>query len=123
MTLHQVNADGAGPYFCDLDEGSNSGMINKNLSVTNNVPGSNGLSQAQFEEFNITVTMPDDLKCIGGEFSRYSTPLSCALALISRSFNWERVYCPLPQQRTRWSLRGYATISNCPLIAVARSWG
>jgi hypothetical protein len=23
VTIHQVNADGAGPYFCDLDEGSN----------------------------------------------------------------------------------------------------
>lgn len=27
VTIHQVNADGAGPYFCDLDESSNTGTI------------------------------------------------------------------------------------------------
>lgn len=26
VTIHQVNADGAGPYTCDLDESSNTGM-------------------------------------------------------------------------------------------------
>lgn len=68
VTIHQVNADGAGPYVCDLDETSNSGLISKNLTVTNNVPGVNGLSQAKAQDFNITVTMPDDLNCTGGEF-------------------------------------------------------
>ena len=43
-----------------------------NLSVTNNVPGVNGFSQAKTEDFNITVTMPTDLTCTGGE----STSLS-----------------------------------------------
>ncbi|KAK0713152.1 hypothetical protein B0T26DRAFT_753294 [Lasiosphaeria miniovina] len=65
VTIHQVNADGAGPYVCDLDETSNSGLISKNLTVTNNVPGVNGLSQAKAQDFNITVTMPDQLSCTG----------------------------------------------------------
>jgi len=66
VTIHQVNADGAGPYTCDLDETSNSGVISQNLTVTNNVPGVNGLSQAKTTDFNITVTMPTDLACTGG---------------------------------------------------------
>lgn len=70
VTLHQVNADGAGPYVCDMDPTGNTlgatGQIP--LTVTNNVPGVNGFSQAKTEDFNITVTMPDSLNCTGGEF-------------------------------------------------------
>lgn len=29
VTIHQVNADGAGPYACDLDETSNTGVISQ----------------------------------------------------------------------------------------------
>lgn len=67
VTIHQVNADGAGPYACDLDETSNSGTISQNLTVTNNVPGANGFSQAKAQAFNITVQMPDKFTCTGGE--------------------------------------------------------
>ena len=66
MTIHQVNADGAGPYFCDLDETSNGGIFTNNLTVTNNVPGANGFSQAKTQAFNITVQMPDQFACTGG---------------------------------------------------------
>jgi len=65
VTIHQVNADGAGPYVCDVDETSNSGLITKTLKVENNVPGVNGFSQAKAQDFNVTVTMPDDLNCSG----------------------------------------------------------
>ncbi|KAK1776632.1 hypothetical protein QBC45DRAFT_211281 [Copromyces sp. CBS 386.78] len=65
VTIHQVNADGAGPFVCDLDETSNSGLISQNLTVTNNVPGANGISQNKIQEFNFTVTMPDNFKCTG----------------------------------------------------------
>lgn len=37
------------------------------LEVTNNVPGVNGFSQAKTQDFNITVTMPTNLNCTGGE--------------------------------------------------------
>ncbi|KAM7204540.1 Protein of unknown function (DUF3129) domain containing protein [Rhypophila sp. PSN 637] len=73
VTIHQVNADGAGPYVCDLDETSNSGLISKNLTVTNNVPGINGLSQAKAQDFNITLTMPSDLKCTGASTGNICT--------------------------------------------------
>lgn len=32
-----------------------------------NIPGTNGLSQEKERDFNLTVQMPADLKCIGGE--------------------------------------------------------
>ncbi|KAM0563045.1 hypothetical protein ACHAPJ_001889 [Fusarium lateritium] len=73
VTIHQVNADGAGPYVCDLDESSNTGTISQNLTVTNNVPGSNGLSQAKEQAFNITVKMPDDLNCFGASTGNICT--------------------------------------------------
>ncbi|WYZ43578.1 hypothetical protein EsH8_VII_000014 [Colletotrichum jinshuiense] len=67
VTIHQVNADGAGPYSCDLDPTSNSlgGTGQIPLEVTNNVPGVNGFSQAKTQQFNVTVTLPADLKCTG----------------------------------------------------------
>ena len=39
------------------------------LEVTNNVPGANGFSQAKTVDFNMTVKMPADMKCTGGEFA------------------------------------------------------
>lgn len=79
VTLHQVNADGAGPYVCDMDPTGNTlgatGQIP--LTVTNNVPGVNGFSQAKTEDFNITVTMPDSLNCTGGKFEPPLLRYSC----------------------------------------------
>ncbi|KAK4192134.1 hypothetical protein QBC35DRAFT_241655 [Podospora australis] len=72
VTIHQVNADGAGPYTCDLDEGSNSGIM-RNVTVSNNIPGQNGLSQTRTTEFNITVTMPDDMRCVGASTGNICT--------------------------------------------------
>lgn len=73
MTIHQVNADGAGPYTCDLDETSNAGAFKGNLTVTNNVPGANGLSQVKEQDFNITIAMPTDMACIGGSTGNICT--------------------------------------------------
>ncbi|EAA30796.1 hypothetical protein NCU06170 [Neurospora crassa OR74A] len=73
VTIHQVNADGAGPYVCDLDETSNSGKISQNLTVTNNVPGANGISQNKIQEFNFTVTMPDNFHCTGASTGNICT--------------------------------------------------
>lgn len=69
VTIHQVNADGAGPYTCDMDPTGNTlGATGQTaLTVTNNVPGANGFSQAKTEDFNMTVTMPTSLNCTGGE--------------------------------------------------------
>ncbi|TPX15857.1 uncharacterized protein E0L32_000191 [Thyridium curvatum] len=73
VTIHQVNADGAGPYACDLDEESNAGIISQNLTVTNNVPGVNGFSEAKAQDFNITVTMPDKFTCTGASTGNVCT--------------------------------------------------
>lgn len=73
VTIHQVNADGAGPYACDLDETSNSGTITQNLTVTNNVPGSNGFSQAKAQAFDIEVQMPDNFTCTGASTGNVCT--------------------------------------------------
>lgn len=35
-----------------------------------NIPGTNGLSQEKERDFNLTVQMPADLKCIGGELPK-----------------------------------------------------
>jgi hypothetical protein len=65
VTIHQVNADGAGPYECDFDDTSNSKAKYVALKVANNIPGANGLSQAKEQDFTISVQMPKDLNCIG----------------------------------------------------------
>lgn len=75
VTIHQVNADGAGPYTCDMDPTGNSlGATGQTpLTVTNNVPGANGFSQAKTQDFNMTVTMPDSFNCTGGSTGNICT--------------------------------------------------
>ncbi|KAL8393232.1 hypothetical protein RB595_003140 [Gaeumannomyces hyphopodioides] len=64
MDVHQVNADGAGPYVCDVDQTGNGQFVE--MTVTDNIPGANGLSTAKTEQFQMKATMPNDLKCTGG---------------------------------------------------------
>ncbi|KAJ4373514.1 hypothetical protein N0V86_007654 [Didymella sp. IMI 355093] len=73
VTIHQVNADGAGPYECDLDETSNAATKFTKLKVANNVPGANGLSQAKEQDFTINVAMPDNFNCIGASTGNICT--------------------------------------------------
>lgn len=62
---------------CDMDPTGNSlGATGQTpLEVTNNVPGANGFSQAKTVDFNMTVKMPADMKCTGGEFLTISISL------------------------------------------------
>ncbi|KAI1504010.1 hypothetical protein F5X99DRAFT_67504 [Biscogniauxia marginata] len=60
VTIRQVNETGAGPYTCDMDLTSNS----------NGAAGQTTLTTSEEEadqdgNIALTVTMPDDLKCIG----------------------------------------------------------
>ncbi|KAI2463495.1 hypothetical protein F4781DRAFT_118960 [Annulohypoxylon bovei var. microspora] len=73
VTIHQVNADGAGPYACDLVEAGNNGLITQNLTVENNVPGVNGFSQAKTQDFDILVNMPDNFACTGSSAGNVCT--------------------------------------------------
>ncbi|OBR09225.1 Gas1-like protein [Colletotrichum higginsianum IMI 349063] len=75
VTIHQVNADGAGPFACDLDQTSNAlgGSGQVPLEVTNNVPGANGFSQVKAQQFNVTVKLPADMKCTGASTGNICT--------------------------------------------------
>ncbi|OAL00120.1 hypothetical protein IQ06DRAFT_222971 [Phaeosphaeriaceae sp. SRC1lsM3a] len=73
VTIHQVNADGAGPFECDMDETSNAVTTFTPLKVTNNVPGSFGLSQAKEQDFKIKVQMPEKFNCIGASTGNICT--------------------------------------------------
>jgi hypothetical protein len=73
VTIHQVNADGAGPFECDMDETSNAVTTFTPLKVTNNVPGSFGLSQEKEKDFQINVQMPDKFNCIGASTGNICT--------------------------------------------------
>ncbi|KAF1936609.1 hypothetical protein EJ02DRAFT_470317 [Clathrospora elynae] len=73
VTIHQVNADGAGPFECDMDETSNAVTTFTPLKVANNVPGSFGLSQEKEKDFVINVQMPDKFNCIGASTGNICT--------------------------------------------------
>ncbi|KAK2598021.1 hypothetical protein QQS21_005858 [Conoideocrella luteorostrata] len=74
LTIHSINPDGAGPFVCDLDQGSNTGIISHNLTIANNVPGANGLAQGiKNQDFVMTVSMPKDLNCVGASSGNVCT--------------------------------------------------
>ncbi|EOA84324.1 hypothetical protein ACJQWK_00676 [Exserohilum turcicum] len=73
VTIHQVNADGAGPFECDMDETSNAVTTFTPLKVSNNVPGSFGLSQAKEQDFTINVQMPQKFNCLGASTGNICT--------------------------------------------------
>ena len=113
VTIHQVNADGAGPYVCDMDptgqlvncvvlmllsnfiSGNTLGVTGQtNLSVTNNVPGANGFSQAKEQDFNMTVTLPTNMACTGGTYIIHPSP--ALMANQSCRLNWQYMHHSLP---------------------------
>ena len=64
MTLHQVNADGAGAMSCFVDATGN-GSNFQAMTIMTNVPGNNGVSNAQNEDFPLVATMPPAVTCAG----------------------------------------------------------
>ena len=73
VTIHQVNADGAGPFECDMDETSNAVTTFTPLKVSNNIPGSFGLSQVKEKDIVINVQMPDNFYCLGASTGNICT--------------------------------------------------
>lgn len=66
MTLHQVNADGAGPYTCMIN-GDGTAQSWQNIQVTQNVPGNqrgrnNGGSKS---DIPLKVAIPPNQQCTG----------------------------------------------------------
>lgn len=60
LTIDQVNANGTGPYTCDMDLQSNTLGAKGQTKLTIKETDNNGKT-------TIDVTMPDDLACIGCE--------------------------------------------------------
>ncbi|KAI5858874.1 hypothetical protein BZA05DRAFT_428089 [Tricharina praecox] len=65
MTLHQVNADGAGPYACMVNaDGTAQDFVP--MQVDTNVPGRAGLSFGNgATDFPLIATMPAGMQCTG----------------------------------------------------------
>ncbi|KAI0473553.1 hypothetical protein GGR56DRAFT_536969 [Xylariaceae sp. FL0804] len=85
LTIHQVNADGAGPYTCDLLTGANNDVVSQTLDVANDVPGANGLSQVKEQAFKVQVTMPSNLTCTGASTGNICT-VRCRNAALAGPF-------------------------------------
>ena len=64
MTLHQVNADGAGPMACSVDATGN-GIDFQTMTITTNVPGNNGVFNVNNKDFPLVATMPSAVTCSG----------------------------------------------------------
>ncbi|KAI9188199.1 hypothetical protein H9P43_002596 [Blastocladiella emersonii ATCC 22665] len=66
LTVHQVNADGAGPYTCELSQ-SASGRDFQRIQVTQNLPGRRGLNgRTNKTPQPLTVMIPQNAQCTGG---------------------------------------------------------
>ncbi|KAI1456633.1 hypothetical protein F4805DRAFT_222001 [Annulohypoxylon moriforme] len=65
MTLHQVNADGAGPYTCMISSDA-SGEDWTDIDVTQSPPGKNSRDRDGNEtDFPLTAAVPADQTCTG----------------------------------------------------------
>jgi hypothetical protein len=64
MTLFQVNADGAGPYNCEVSNDA-SGKNFVAMKTLTDVPGTKGKSNAKNTAFPLNIQMPAGTKCSG----------------------------------------------------------
>lgn len=64
MNLHQINGDGAGPMKCSVDPTA-AGDNFEDMTITTNVPGNNGKSNAKNADFPLVAKMPDGVSCTG----------------------------------------------------------
>lgn len=64
MTLHQINADGAGPMTCSVSADA-TGAKFVAMTITTNVPGTNGKSTAANADFPLVASMPAGTTCTG----------------------------------------------------------
>lgn len=77
------------------------------LTVTNNVPGVNGLSQNKEADFNMTIKMPANFTCIGGKTLRPSVAhvTMTPLLTMSHRFDGQHMHSPLPKRRLGRTIR------------------
>ncbi|KAH8665146.1 hypothetical protein BGZ60DRAFT_378823 [Tricladium varicosporioides] len=67
VTIRQGDANGAGPYSCDIDLTSNADGISGQTNLTvKETDGANG-------DINLSLTMPSDMKCVGASTGNICT--------------------------------------------------
>lgn len=64
MVYHQINADGAGPIACSVSADA-SGKAFTPMTITTQVPGANGRSNAKNADFPLVASMPAGTACTG----------------------------------------------------------
>lgn len=64
MYIRQLNGDGAGPVNCTVSLNATGTGVFTNTTMIKDVPGKNGISQANNANFPLVVKMPDAL-CTG----------------------------------------------------------
>ncbi|KAK6536872.1 hypothetical protein TWF281_001081 [Arthrobotrys megalospora] len=66
LKIHQVNADGGGPYDCLLDDMGTGNEFPIPLKIIGkNVPGKKGISKYTLKKWKLIVQMPKNLSCSG----------------------------------------------------------
>ncbi|KAF5350276.1 hypothetical protein D9758_007808 [Tetrapyrgos nigripes] len=66
MTIHQVNADGGGPYVAEVNT-DGTGQTWQTITVTQQVPGANGLLRGGPVDSQLVAVVPQGTKCTGGD--------------------------------------------------------
>ncbi|KAF8448102.1 hypothetical protein BDZ91DRAFT_752429 [Kalaharituber pfeilii] len=72
IIVHQVNADGAGPFNCRLDQtGTGTKFVGLNMNmISRQVPGTGGLAPGNaLKRHILQVKLPANLRCTGTDFS------------------------------------------------------
>jgi hypothetical protein len=64
MVFHQINGDGAGPIVCSISTDV-TGKTFTDITVSKNVPGTNGKSNAANQDFPFVANIPAGTSCTG----------------------------------------------------------
>ncbi|PMD23090.1 hypothetical protein NA56DRAFT_569572, partial [Hyaloscypha hepaticicola] len=64
MVFHQINADGAGPIACSISTDA-TGKTFTAVTVSTNVPGTNGRSNSANQDFPLVADIPASTSCTG----------------------------------------------------------
>jgi Egh16-like virulence factor len=64
MVFHQINGDGAGPIACSISTDA-TGKTFTDITVSTNVPGTNGKSNAANQDFPLVANIPAGTACTG----------------------------------------------------------
>jgi hypothetical protein len=65
MTMHQVNADGAGPYKCEISSDATGNNFTP-MTINQDVPGVLGLSGARATDIPLVAQAAAGTTCTGG---------------------------------------------------------